>query len=454
MKYLDAVETIKILENKYEVLSIKYKDLALWPFIRIYLFDSLEDNSSQQTISRKTVFTVLRAIFWYNPLRFFKQNKVWLFNAVERRKYINGKAIHRVSGAVTQIVSDTLMIEKPDSAIIHSSKNKINEKNIVSEAILIFLSHVIAFFLRFFRVKLEGEKLLKTMINDYNIHYNYAFHVRHFIAQYYAMNIILSIASKPALVIIECPYTMMGYVWSIKKHNIPVIELQHGVLNKNHYAYNSMYPSSELYPDALCVFGKIEYEYFTNQNTNYSPLIYETGLFVLDESIKYFKNDIFSDLRKNYKKIIAVSGQPEHEDEQLIFYNNLAKKHNQFVFLYIPRKNAPSKFNLCENFRVCLQVNIYEYLKWCDIHMTISSTTCLEAQYFNKPTIFFDYQNLASRYYSKIVKETNGGFYINTENEFDDAITKINDNNFQYLELFTPDHYNNIKTIIEKHILT
>lgn len=62
----------------------------------------------------------------------------------------------------------------------------------------------------------------------------------------------------------------MGMVWSAHDNGIPVVELQHGVLNAHHYAYNPTFHSDELYPDEICVYGDVEYDYFMNHSRQYA----------------------------------------------------------------------------------------------------------------------------------------------------------------------------------------
>lgn len=81
----------------------------------------------------------------------------------------------------------------------------------------------------------------------------------------------------------------MGYVWSLHEHGIPVIELQHGVLNDKHYAYNSEYRSNELYPDTLCVFGDDEYNYMQSDGCYYCKDVRKTGLYYMELAKTAFK---------------------------------------------------------------------------------------------------------------------------------------------------------------------
>ena len=105
-----------------------------------------------------------------------------------------------------------------------------------------------------------------------------------------------------------------------------------------------------------------------------------------------------------------------------------------------------------DNVRLIHGVNIYEYLKWADIHITITSTTSLEAQYFHTPTIFYDYQNLATNYFKDFFKEENGVSFINSAQQFDYAFNKIYGHNLAYQEIFAHDHVKRLMDVVSEYI--
>ena len=94
--------------------------------------------------------------------------------------------------------------------------------------------------------------------------------------------------------------------------------------------------------------------------------------------------------------------------------------------------------------------NIYEYMIWCDVHLTISSTTCLECHYYHKPTIFYNYSDMSVNYYSKVLSESNGAIYTNDAKEFGVALKNVLSQKFEYKEIFASDTIQKIKDIINK----
>lgn len=113
---------------------------------------------------------------------------------------------------------------------------------------------------------------------------------------------------------------------------------------------------------------------------------------MLECADKYFNKDIFKDYRSSYSKIVVVAGETGLEEILSTFINKIATMMPEIMFLYLPRRSEPwMKFD-SDNVKYCYGVNIYEYLKWCDVHCTITSTTCLEAHYFHRPTIFLDFE--------------------------------------------------------------
>jgi hypothetical protein len=297
---------------------------------------------------------------------------------------------------------------------------------------------------------IKNEKIIKDVLDKYGIMFNYKKHIRILYAQRLSTEVLLFLGHKPNVVFIEVPYTKMGYLWAFHKHNIPVVELQHGVLNSKHNAYNSLFNAEILAPDEICVYGEEEFKYLTEKTTPYSNKITKTGLFILEKSDVFFQKDIFKEYRGNYEEIVIVSGQTGYEKQLASFIDQVALRTPKNKFIYIPRRKTKIYFK-AKNISLIFGVNIYEYLKWCDIHCTIFSTTCLEAHYFSKPNILFDYNNIASNYYRTNLDEVNGFYYINNVDEFIKALYAIRNNKLTYKELFADNHFKRMKDVISRY---
>lgn len=450
MEYLKALETINMIENKYDVMSVRYNGISVWPYLRCYLIDQLGYQKARKA-SASNVFFILKNLFRYNPLVLMKKMDIWSYSGVITRKKIGNKFIHHASGVLTDITDKVLNLENPESSRPHYPKQDIPEKNIISNAWSIFLSRALEYILRIKNIKIENEDILKRINKDFNVQFDFRFRIRLLIGQKVATDILL-LGRKPKLVVMECPYDQMGYVWSFHNHQIPVIELQHGVLNENHYAYNSIYNGGVLAPDSICVYGENEYNFLKLKSNVFCKDIYKTGLYILEKANDYFKNDPFFEEREIYKGIIVVAGQTDCENELLSFIEDVSTITPEFLYIYIPRR----KSNLISNkgnVRVLFDVNIYEYLKWGDIHCTVSSTTCLESQFFSTPNIFIELNNTAREYYGRILTEKNGSFYCSEKNDFRKKINYIFENkeNFNYKELFTKGTSTLIKEVLKKY---
>lgn len=417
MGYLEGIDRLKSIEQSYDVMSIKFKDIPVWPFLRIYLFQHLggTNNLTAHDISFSKIWIVLRALFAYNPFQLFKEHRYWLYTASERRKQIDGKNILRVSGFISDINNKSLIIEKPSLHSPHFKKESIPEKCIISESLQIFGGHLIERFLRFLPLRIENEDIISNILKEQKIKFDYKYFIRFLFSQKLITDIFLKISKKPEKVLIECPYNIMGYVWSFHNHGVEVIELQHGVLGSSHYAY-ILNHNTILSPDQIWVYGRREFDFFKKENPFYSKKVSEMGMYFLEYANKAFSVDIFAVYRKQYNKIIVIAGQNAVEKPLHKFINQISELNKDYLFVYIPRY-ADEKFNIAKtNVLLAAGVNIYQYLKWCDIHVTVSSTTCLEATYFDKPTIFFDYNDLASNYYGEYLSD--GVSYIKSPLEF------------------------------------
>ena len=296
------------------------------------------------------------------------------------------------------------------------------EKAIVSESWLLFMVHALAILSKPFSIKLEKEKLLRDVLDGYGIKFDYVSSLKVLISQKQIFDVVLAFLPKPKKVIIECPYTIMGYVWSLHEHGIPVIELQHGVLNDKHYAYNSEYRSNELYPDTLCVFGDDEYNYMQSDGCYYCKDVRKTGLYYMELAKNSFQVDPFAGYRSHYKHIVLVAGQRGYEDQMAKYVREAAKVTSECLYVYVPRNTDAGLSFKAPNIVYRPGINIYEYMIWCDLHLTISSTTCLECQYYHKPTIFYNYSNMSKSYYRSVLTEDNGAVFTNDVKEYGDCL--------------------------------
>lgn len=451
MEALESVKLIKGIEQKYDVMSIKWKGISVWPFLRLYIKDSVTSQRENKA-SASNIGLVLRCLFAYNPFRALKRHDIWSFTACDRRKRIGDKMVHRISGAFAAQGVNCLMIEKPLKGFGHYSRKEIEEQDIISESWLLMTFHAMEVFSRLITPKIENEDLLKKILVDNNLQFNYLRYVRMLNAQRRAMHLLLLLNPKPKVVMIECPYDVMGYQCAFHEKGINVVEMQHGSLNGNHFSYNAKEYEPKMNPDCVCVFGEEEYKYLTEEKPQYAPYVKMTGMYMLERADQYFSNDIFKEERKKYDSIIVISGQPAWEIPLSKFVDSIASGHDNILFVYIPRHQREDIVFNSDNVRLIHGVNIYEYLKWADIHITITSTTSLEAQYFHTPTIFYDYQNLATNYFKDFFKEENGVSFINSAQQFDYAFNKIYGHNLAYQEIFAHDHVKRLMDVVSEYI--
>ena len=109
MQALESVKLIKGIEKNYDVMSIKWKGISVWPFLRLYLKDSVTTKKENKA-SASNIGLVLRCLFAYNPLCAFKRHNIWSITSCDRRKRLGEKMIHRISGAFAAEDLNCLMI--------------------------------------------------------------------------------------------------------------------------------------------------------------------------------------------------------------------------------------------------------------------------------------------------------------------------------------------------------
>lgn len=451
MQALEGKKLINEIERQYDVMSIKWRGISVWPFLRMYLKESIT-TKRENKMSASNIGLVLKCLFAFNPLRAIIKHSIWVFTSCDVRKQLGDKMINSILGAFATTNIDCLMIEKPLQGIGHYSKDKIEERNIISEAWLLMLFHIIEVFSRVVRFKLDNEDLLHQILHENSLDFNYRRYVRILNAQRIAIRLMLTLTPKPKMVFIECPYTSMGYVWAFHEKKIKVIEMQHGSLNGNHLAYNANHYDKMLNPDVICVYGTKEYIYLTEHKPQYAPEVKVTGMYMLELADSYFSKDIFINDRNKYNAVIIVSGQPSYEDSLACFIDTVASEHKNILFIYKPRHPREDIHFTSDNVRLENGVNIYGFLKWADIHVTITSTTCLEAQYFRTPTIFYNYENLPATYYKELLADEDWVSLVDNPYQFGEMIKAYEGHIFNFKEIFAHEHVKRLLAVVNDYM--
>ena len=446
------IDFLKDIEKKYDVQQIKCNQIPIWAVLRIYLFDSVQTNK-KVSINRYIFIHLLKSLFYYNPLLFFRKSDVWIFSSSGERVLYGNKYINRIFGGIVSCVRHSLTIETPVNRN-HCPKSKITEKRIVSMSILYLFTYIFSLFIKNKKYKIEREDILQNILQDYSLKFDYNVIINRLLAQYFSLKLLLKIFPEPKLVFMNCPYTLMGYVYAFKKRKIKVVEMQHGVVNDKHYAYNSLIVNRDLLPDYFVVYGNYERHIFETNNKCYVSIdkIILAGSYILDLYKTKTVTDIFEMFRKKYKKIIVVSGQDFYEQLIIDFINDVAQVDVKNYYVYIPRKNK-NCLHLANNVGYCSHINIYDAIKCADIHSTINSTTCKESHYLGVKNVFIDIDGLSKLYYGDVFKEGIDAYYARTPAQYISCIGQIyklfiGDTNYFYIE----GHLERIKKFINSNI--
>ena len=256
----------------------------------------------------------------------------------------------------------------------------------------------------------------------------------------------------------------MGYIKALKELNIPVIEMQHGVINSSHHAYN-LYRDfgNNLFPDYLLTYGPKELEVFRGSNYFINPThVFPVGYYFLEATNKFANTSEYEQkLRQRYKMIVVFSLQDPFEAYTFEFLEKTAALNPGICYLLVPR-NADKTYPEIEgkeNMFIERNLNIYECLKIADFHATINSTCAIESLFFGVPNVLYDFKNWASDYYGEILNDPGHTAFISSPQEFVETLEGHHFYSKKVIgdksEGFIKRNFNeNLKQVLKEKILT
>lgn len=419
MKVSDLIYQI---ETETNVEEIRYKKIPLWLELRNRFFFKLSiGKESNLVINSNTIIKTITSIF-YGFFNWFKSYDAWFLGSDLNRILIDEKYYDKIFDYPASKFNKSLFLELSTKG--HYKKKNVYSKYIVSRAPLIIIEKVYSLFINIKKVDLSSYN---ELCQKYQININPKYGIKKMISQYKIMKLLL-IFKKPKYVFIAPSYNNYGYIKAVKDKGIKVIEIQHGVINKEHFGYNVYAKFDENYfPDYLLTFGEREKSIFYPPNNFINKeKVFPVGSFYID-----YINSSYSQSKKqhNYELTFSVSLQDcEIGGKVVPFIINLAKKHPNYLFLLKPRRtninDYLSKYKFPDNIKFITQQNIYELIKSTDIHITAYSTCALEAPALGKRNILLNFENKAKEYYGSFLNNNNT-HYIENEQQFNTVTAQI-----------------------------
>lgn len=419
--YLRTLGDYKSLDDLVTSFTLKYNGINLDYLLRNHLVTLLRTRENQGNkeikLSKEILKRLIKAFVFSLTRIFFKRN-YWVFSNAERRKKINGFYIDRVGSILSEYSKkETIYIENP---IITNHKNP-TEDFVFSDAFFYLFSFLFSFlFYKKKNLTFNKELFDFTKVNDINLSIEPI--VKRFVGQYHFMKWWLRIFPNPKIVFLVYPNGYYGYTYAFKQKNIPVVELQHGIIYPLHYAYNTTDTiDARLFkPDHVFVYGNKDKECLIALGYLPATNIHIVGSYALWKQlqIKSSPSGYLSGVLDKRFKTLLITATTNDVSELYSFAKRLEQYRKDLNILLLPRHRVSVEYIDGERLRVLDvdKVNVFESYEVADYHLTINSTCALESLYFNIPTFVLDIVEV------NIFKENYGYIdclnYVVSEKEF------------------------------------
>lgn len=417
---MSKLKKIADLETKYPVNEISFKGLSVWVVIRLYYSYLL----SGKTPVKGSIFLSIKKLsyIFYGFFNYFGKYDFIAFTNASERKLIHNMMYDRLD--FLPKTYKTLYFELPIPK--HYHRKKIPTRYIVSKLPIYGLVWVIS---KLIFGKINPSSLWLLIKKEGDIDFNEYQTVKRYYAQF-LVGKFLYFLYKPKIFFVTPSFTNMGFIRAFKEKGTKVIEMQHGIINKEHIAYNYQNKVNNLsFPDYLFSFGLHEKDTFENNYFIAKSHVLPTGHFYLDWLKENFKpNPKILDILKHYNTSVTFTAQVIYDKAIIPLLFQIAKKNKDTVFLYVPRVKKNKYDELIgkpDNIIIVDYIDCYNTIMHTDFHSTIYSTCALEAPVLGKQNILIDFKGLSTKYYKNVLNDKNVTLFIKTDNEFSYAIQNM-----------------------------
>lgn len=388
------------LEEKYKNIL---ENIEEWVYLRVALGHKLKNYNLEETHEENQNSKLKKLLHYSNKLKnifygfrnWFRRYDYICFSDSSQRKLIEDSyKDKKMDDIIGKMKTNSLLIELPNPKHYKNTYTKY----IVSQYTLDLIVFLYKNFLQKNNIE---DKEIDTIFRQEEINIDYKNIIHHIEAEKVIYKLLFSIY-KPKAIFISCAYCSFGAVKAAKDLGIDVIELQHGVITNAHYGYVSNIKVDKSYlPNELLSFGFNE----KNMQNLLIKTVLPIGSYYLDYlKINFEQNKDLKSKIDSYKYVVGISMQDKdwEYNGMLSFIYDVAAKNKEILYIIIPRRRKDD-IKLSDNIIMYDELDCYNLILHCNIHVTLYSSCALEAPTLGIPNILININNFAKRYYENIL---------------------------------------------------
>lgn len=468
---------LKDIETRYPVDEILVNGEQVWPYLRHFYSSSYQTEIARSydeeayNVQQSGGVRPVRDLPWFRTLLhdifygfrswFRKYEYVVLTN--RDRKLIAGQYVNRfLDPIIDELGQDKVICI--ENASPHYPKDSTYTKHIVSRRLVWLLVKVILTLRKILRRRhtIVNKRVLDMIETDYGLNVDAASRIEVYEVWRKVFTCLFRII-RPKAFLLTCYYGREPCVRAAKSLGIRVIEVQHGVIGKEHGAYNVHRDiDRSCFPDHLLVFRKQELATFDNSRFIDPANVHPVGSYYIDYiKATYRPEPHLSNHLSGFKRVVGVTLQQTSEKRLISFICEAARLDGSIFYILIPRwpqNPVYSTLDLPPNVEVIRDRNFYELMAYTDFHSTVNSTCALEAPSLGVQNILVNIDGQAKAFYEAILKDScvtrftdKPEEYVDIINSFPkldrDAVCKLNE------DFFAPNYMENIRNFVRTYVL-
>ncbi len=388
----EIINKVLYLEKKYKLFNHKIDNIYFYQLIRMEIYYYIVAKKKifhQQPVFKKTkifkvIYFVLKDLFLINKRKNLLNQGICI---IPHQRIIENKDVY--TGYLKQIIKDFTILHQSAGLNFLMDQNSINyDLYVVKKKFWSFFNFsqnkkktdaLANIFKKFFLLDENFNNFLNATINNKINSYRIG------------LNLLKKSSFKK--IILVNSYANNHLIYAANELNIPTIELQHGIINKNHLGYH--YPkvkknSISAFPKKLLLFGdfwKDKADYPINENQ-----IIPLGYPHFDENFKKYGRG-----KKKVNRILVISQQTTQNYLRLFIKKILKKKKIYFTYKAHPKEDLQKAIIFFKQHNISQFVkivsgneNIFKIFKRHKIQIGVFSTALFEGYFYELKTGIID----------------------------------------------------------------